>query len=90
MPSDEDFINLDKRAEDLEEAELQDVKEIKALKAEIADLRKNVKDILEIMGVLRHIPFVQPGMLLPEEQKIYNDALVRLRQEYVDPSSLLR
>jgi hypothetical protein len=37
MPSDEDFINLDKRAEDLEEAELQDVKEIKALKAEIAD-----------------------------------------------------
>jgi hypothetical protein len=86
MPhEDVDFENLKHQVDNHDEALLDDAKEIKQLKAEIAGLRENLKDVLRILGVVYDVPFVQAGMrLLPEQQKGYDDALLRLRQQYFE------
>jgi hypothetical protein len=86
MPhEDVDFENLKHQVDNHDEALLDDAKEIKQLKAEVAGMRENLKDVLRILGVVSDVPFVQPGMrLLPEQQKGYDDALLRLRQQYFE------
>jgi hypothetical protein len=86
MPhEDVDFENLKHQVDNHDEALLDDAREIKQLKAEIAALRENLKDVLRILNVVHGTPFVQPGMqLLPEQRKGYDEALDRLRKQYVE------
>ena len=85
MAEDKESIDLERRLGNVEEAVNDDAAEIKQLKREIAGLKENVKDVLRILGVVYGQPYVQPRMsMLPEQTKGYDEALARLRAQYVD------